>query len=78
MCQVDEEKPKLAVVANVIFLTGCLSFAILLGLVTASIEDGLSSALEGTHRLLASSRALPIWVFVFVFVCVLGLGLGLG
>ncbi|EKX39027.1 hypothetical protein GUITHDRAFT_114905 [Guillardia theta CCMP2712] len=35
---VDEEKPQSAFIANILFVTGCLTFAVLLGTITSAIE----------------------------------------
>uniref|UniRef100_A0A7S4JJQ3 CASTOR/POLLUX/SYM8 ion channel conserved domain-containing protein n=1 Tax=Guillardia theta TaxID=55529 RepID=A0A7S4JJQ3_GUITH len=48
---VDEEKPQSAFIANILFVTGCLTFAVLLGTITSAIEVALSSALSGTHKI---------------------------
>jgi len=57
---VDEDKPSLALVANVLFMTGCLTFAILLGLVTSTIENSLENALAGTHRVVAKHHVVML------------------
>ena len=49
----SEETGRTALVVNVIFLMGCLSFAILLGVVTSTIESALDEALSGTHKVVA-------------------------
>ena len=56
----SEETGRTALVVNVIFLMGCLSFAILLGVVTSTIESALDDALSGTHKVVARDHIVMI------------------
>ena len=56
----SEETGRTALVVNVIFLMGCLSFAILLGVVTSTIESALDEALSGTHKVVARDHIVMI------------------
>ena len=57
---VDEESGKMALVVNTIFVAGIFTFAILLGVVTSSIENSLSEALAGTHKVWARQHVVLV------------------
>jgi len=47
---VDEEKPASRLVVNIIALTGLFSFALILGIITSTMESALDAALAGNHK----------------------------
>ena len=57
---VSEENKATSVVVNVLFITGLMTFAILLGLVTSAFENGLENAIEGTHRVVAKEHVVML------------------
>jgi hypothetical protein len=54
------EKKTLETVINLIWLTGLLTFSILVGLVTSAVENGLENALAGTHRVVAKDHIVML------------------
>ena len=55
-----ENTAKTALAVNAIFLTGCLTFAILLGTVTSTIENALNQALSGQHKVVARDHIVMV------------------
>ena len=55
-----ENTAKTALAVNAIFLTGCLTFAILLGIVTSTIENALNHALSGQHKVVARDHIVMV------------------